>query len=109
MRLKVVGERSSRFFPLLVAFLTSVEEFHSLKKTFNPWSSSQRFRRYIWVDLPEPSSPSTAIKRPGNPNSANVFIALPVLKTLPGKGKQNFSLYASGRVAVAVAAINWAT
>jgi nucleoid-associated protein YgaU len=26
------------------------------------------------VDLPEPSSPSTAISRPGNPNSAKVFI-----------------------------------
>jgi hypothetical protein len=45
MRLKVVGESSSRFLPLLVAFLTSVEEFHSLKKTFSPCNSSQRLSR----------------------------------------------------------------
>jgi hypothetical protein len=55
--------------------LTSSEEFHSLKKTFSPCSSSHRFSRYICVDFPDPSNPSTAISRPGNPNSANVFIA----------------------------------
>ena len=31
--------------PLLVAALTSSEEFHSLKNTLQPWSSSQRLSR----------------------------------------------------------------
>src|ERR1051326_1795787 len=74
MRLKVVGVRSSRFFPLLVALFTRSEEFHSLKKILSPCSSSHRLRRWIWVDLPDPSSPSTAISRPGKFSSANVFI-----------------------------------
>src|SRR5262245_35066895 len=45
-----------------------------------PSSSSQRLSRYIWVDLPDPSSPSTAISRPGNLSSAKVFIACQRIK-----------------------------
>jgi hypothetical protein len=34
MREKVVGVRSCCFLPRLVAFFTTPEEFHSVKKTF---------------------------------------------------------------------------
>jgi hypothetical protein len=37
------------------------------------------------VDFPEPSNPSTAINRPGNPNSAKVFINKGKLGLLTGK------------------------
>src|SRR5579884_3491703 len=78
MRLNVVGVSNSRFLPLLVALLTRSDEFHSLKKTLSPCNSSQRLSRKIWVDLPEPSSPSTAIRRPGKFNSAKVFVMLSI-------------------------------
>src|SRR5512134_2318304 len=65
MREKVVGVSRFCFFPLRVALRTSSEEFHSVKKTLYPESSSHRLRRYTWVDFPDPSSPSTAISFPG--------------------------------------------
>ena len=45
IREKVVGVRSRRFFPFRVAFLTMAEEFHSVKTTLYPSSSSHRFTR----------------------------------------------------------------
>ena len=42
---KVVGVSRFCFLPLLVALLTSADEFHSLKKTLNPRISNQRLRR----------------------------------------------------------------
>ena len=42
---KVVGVSKFCFLPLLVALLTSADEFHSLKKTLNPRISNQRLRR----------------------------------------------------------------
>src|SRR5512139_2643014 len=65
IREKVVGVSRFCFFPLRVALRTSSEEFHSVKKTLYPESSSHRLRRYTWVDFPDPSSPSTAISFPG--------------------------------------------
>ena len=44
-RLKVVGESSSRFLPLLVAFLMTSVKIHWLKKTFSPCNSSQRLSK----------------------------------------------------------------
>ena len=45
MRLNVVGVNSWRFFPRLVARLTSLEEFHSVNHTWTLFSSSHRFSR----------------------------------------------------------------
>ena len=42
MREKVVGVSRFCFFPLRVAFRTIPEEFHSVKKTLYPDSSSHR-------------------------------------------------------------------
>src|SRR3954468_2956613 len=79
MRLNVVGVSSCRFFPLLVADFTSSEEFHSLKKTLRPCTSSHFLSKWICVDLPEPSSPSTAMSRPGKLSSANVFRCIAIV------------------------------
>src|SRR5829696_5444720 len=74
MRLNVVDVSSWRFFPLLVADFTNSDEFHSLKNTFRPCTSSHFWSRWICVDLPEPSRPSTAMSRPGNLSSENVLV-----------------------------------
>ena len=63
-RLKVVGVSSPFFFPREVISLTVSEEFHSVLKTFRFMCLSHCSRRWSCVDLPEPSTPSTAMRRP---------------------------------------------
>src|SRR5690349_12081631 len=65
IRLKEVGVNISFFLPRRVVSLTKGDEFHSLKATAKPRSRNHCERRAIWVDLPEPSIPSTIINRPG--------------------------------------------
>src|SRR4051812_28092593 len=64
-KLKVVGVRRSFFLPRRIERRTSFEEFHSVKKTLRPCATSQRYSSVIWVDLPEPSMPSTTMSLPG--------------------------------------------
>ena len=45
----------------------NLEVFHSLTITPYDWSSIQRFKRSICVDLPEPSVPSITINKPSYP------------------------------------------
>ena len=54
----------SFFLPRRVVCRTSGEEFHSLKATAYPCERSQWLSSEIWVDLPEPSMPSTTISLP---------------------------------------------
>src|SRR2546422_9853825 len=70
----VVGVKSCRFFPFRVALRTMAEEFHSVKNTLYPSSSSQRLSKYTWVDLPEPSSPSTATSFPAIDDLSGVSV-----------------------------------
>src|SRR5580765_6375039 len=65
MRLKEVGVNISFFFPRRVVSRTRGDEFHSLKATAKPRSRSHCESNASWVDLPEPSMPSTTINRPG--------------------------------------------
>src|SRR4051794_6133609 len=64
MRLKVVGVNISFLLPRRVVCRTSGEEVHSLKATAYPCDRSQWLRRESWVDLPEPSIPSTTMSLP---------------------------------------------
>src|SRR6185369_16521247 len=65
IKLKEVGVNISFFLPRRVVSRTSGEEFHSLKVTAYPRRRSHCESSEICVDLPEPSIPSTTIKRPG--------------------------------------------
>src|SRR5215467_777018 len=67
-RLKVVGVSSPFFFPFEVISLTISDEFHSVKNTGMPSNLSHFSSNLIWVDLPEPSIPSTTISVPGTSN-----------------------------------------
>jgi exopolyphosphatase/guanosine-5'-triphosphate,3'-diphosphate pyrophosphatase len=59
-----VGLNISFLLPRRVVSLTRGEEFHSLKATAYPRERSQWLSSDIWVDLPEPSMPSTTISLP---------------------------------------------
>src|SRR5512147_153575 len=65
IRLKEVGVNISFFLPRRVVSLTSGDEFHSLKATAYPRRRNHWESNATCVDLPEPSIPSTTIKRPG--------------------------------------------
>ena len=60
-RLNVVAVNRSFFLPRRVLSLTSGEEFHWLKTTPKPCERSHWLRSESWVDLPDPSMPSTTI------------------------------------------------
>ena len=64
-RLNVVGVSRFFFLPALVAALTSVDEFHSVTMTGRPAEASHLASSPSCVVLPEPSMPSTTIRRPG--------------------------------------------
>src|SRR4029078_4269540 len=64
-RLKVIGVREFFFFPVLVAALTSAEEFHSVRTTGWPAALSHFASRASCVVCPEPSIPSTTNSFPG--------------------------------------------
>src|SRR6266542_555138 len=63
--LKVIGVSEFFFFPVLVAALTSAEEFHSVSTTGCPAALSHFASRASWVVLPDPSIPSTTNSFPG--------------------------------------------
>src|SRR5919108_5747174 len=64
-RLNVIGVRAFFFLPILVAALTSADEFHSVTNTRWPSAISHLARSSSCVDLPEPSIPSTTNSLPG--------------------------------------------
>src|SRR6187200_730169 len=53
------------FLPVLVAALTSAEEFHSVRMTEWPAALSHFASRSSWVVFPDPSMPSTTNSFPG--------------------------------------------
>src|SRR5437868_15281817 len=65
MRLKEVGVKIAFLLTRRVVSRTSGDEFHSLNATAYPRNRSHCESRAICVDFPEPSIPSTTIKRPG--------------------------------------------
>src|SRR3984957_8683290 len=85
----VVGVSSRRCLPRRVADFTSGEEFHSVKCNRYPPISSQRFSRYSWVLLPEPSVPSTTISAPGYARLGTGFPGC-VSVDLPGSVRGSF-------------------
>src|SRR6185295_10585577 len=64
-RLNVIGVRAFFFFPVLVAALTSADEFHSVTNTRWPSATSHFANRPSCVVFPEPSIPSTTNSLPG--------------------------------------------
>src|SRR5436190_24012283 len=64
-RLNVIGVRAFFFFPVLVAALTSADEFHSVTKTRWPSATSHLASSPSCVVFPEPSIPSTTNNLPG--------------------------------------------
>src|SRR5919108_2781929 len=64
-RLNVIGVSAFFFLPSFVAALTSADEFHSVTNTRCPSAVSHLASRSSWVDLPEPSIPSTTNSLPG--------------------------------------------
>jgi hypothetical protein len=74
MRLNVVGRNISFLLPRRVVSLTRGEEFHSLKATAYPRERSQWLNNDIWVDLPEPSMPSTTMSLPRKRFGENIDI-----------------------------------
>src|SRR6266480_3435761 len=64
-RLKVIGVSAFFFLPVLVAALTSADEFHSVTNTRWPSALSHFARRPSCVVLPDPSIPSTTNSLPG--------------------------------------------
>src|SRR5215831_8952064 len=63
-KLKVVGVSIFLFLPRRIVSWTRGEEFHSLNATAIDCERSHRLSRASWVDLPEPSIPSTIISFP---------------------------------------------
>src|SRR5918996_4226583 len=64
-RLNVIGVRAFFFLPVLVAALTSAEEFHSVWKTGCPAFLSHFASSASCVVFPDPSMPSTTNSFPG--------------------------------------------
>src|SRR4029453_11402156 len=64
-RLNVIGVSEFFFLPVLVAALTSADEFHSVWKTGWPADLSHFARRASCVVFPDPSMPSTTNSFPG--------------------------------------------
>src|SRR5580704_8904126 len=64
-RLNVIGVNAFFFFPVLVAALTSTDEFHSVTNTRWPSALSHFASSASCVVLPEPSIPSTTNSLPG--------------------------------------------
>src|SRR4051812_23989486 len=64
-RLNVIGVSAFFLFPVLVAALTSADEFHSVTNTRCPAALSHFASRPSCVVLPEPSIPSTTNSLPG--------------------------------------------
>src|SRR6476661_6896827 len=64
-RLNVIGVSAFFFFPVLVAALTSADEFHSVTKTRWPSATSHFASSPSWVVFPDPSIPSTTNSLPG--------------------------------------------
>src|ERR1041385_6901188 len=64
MRLNVVGVSNCSFLPRLVAVLTRFELFQVLKNTLQPRPLRHSCSRGPCVDLPEPSTASTALRGP---------------------------------------------
>src|SRR6266478_2368315 len=64
-RLNVIGVSAFFFLPVLVAALTSADEFHSVTKTRWPAALSHFASSASCVVFPEPSIPSTTNSLPG--------------------------------------------
>src|SRR6185312_1241652 len=64
-RLNVIGVRAFFFLPVLVAALTSADEFHSVMKTGWPADLSHFASSASCVVFPDPSMPSTTNSFPG--------------------------------------------
>src|SRR5216110_3165878 len=64
-RLNVIGVSAFFFLPVLVAALTSADEFHSVTNTRWPAALSHFASSASCVVLPEPSIPSTTNSLPG--------------------------------------------
>src|SRR5688572_4393511 len=64
-RLNVIGVSVFFFLPVLVAALTSADEFHSVTKTGRPAALSHFASSASCVVLPDPSMPSTTNSFPG--------------------------------------------
>src|SRR3954463_3782225 len=64
-RLNVIGVSAFFFLPVLVAALTSAEEFHSVMKTGCPAALSHFASSASCVVFPDPSMPSTTKSFPG--------------------------------------------
>ena len=64
-RLKVIGVSEFFFLPVLVAALTSADEFHSVTNTGWPAAISHLASSASWVVFPDPSMPSTTNSLPG--------------------------------------------
>src|ERR1700719_3045547 len=64
-RLNVVGVSAFFFFPVLVAALTSADEFHSVTNTRCPSALSHFASSPSCVVFPDPSMPSTTNSFPG--------------------------------------------
>src|SRR5437870_4749900 len=64
-RLNVIGVRAFFFLPVLVAALTSADEFHSVTNTRWPSAVSHLASSPSCVVLPDPSIPSTTKSLPG--------------------------------------------
>src|SRR3954468_12741442 len=64
-RLNVIGVSAFFFLPVLVAALTSADEFHSVTNTRCPAALSHFASSASCVVLPEPSIPSTTNSLPG--------------------------------------------
>src|SRR5208282_1378376 len=76
---KVVGVRRPFFLPREVISLTVSEEFHSVLKTLRFWCRSHCSKRCSCVDLPEPSTPSTAMSLPAAASHARSILLILVL------------------------------
>jgi len=64
-RLNVIGVSEFFFLPLLLAALTSADEFHSVTKTGRPAALSHFASSASCVVFPDPSMPSTTNSFPG--------------------------------------------
>src|SRR5215510_9636438 len=64
-RLNVIGVSAFFFLPVLVAALTSADEFHSVRNTRCPSALSHFASRPSCVVFPDPSIPSTTNSLPG--------------------------------------------
>src|SRR5919107_4821659 len=64
-RLNVIGVKAFFFLPVLVAALTSADEFHSVTNTRCPSALSHFASSASCVVLPDPSMPSTTNSLPG--------------------------------------------